>query len=46
MTQWMQFIHNRPAIVMVDEKGESHLIREQETLETIQQNERVPNYLL
>ncbi len=46
MTQWMQFIHNRPAIVMVDEKGESHLIREQETLETIQQNERIPKYLL
>lgn len=46
MTQWMQFIHNRPAIVMVDEKGESHLIREQETLETIEQNERVPKYLI
>ncbi len=46
MTQWMQFIHNRPAIVMIDEKGGSHLIREQETLETIQQNERIPDYLL
>jgi len=46
MTQWMQFIHNRPAIVMIDEKGGSHLIREQETLETIQQNERIPEYLL
>ncbi len=46
MTQWMQFIHNRPAIVMIDEKGGSHLIREQETLETIQQNEQIPDYLL
>jgi len=46
MTQWMQFIHNRPAIVMVDEKGESHLIREEETLETLQNNERVPQHLL
>jgi len=45
MTQWMQFIHNRPAIVLIDEKGESHLIREHETLETIMHHERLPEHL-
>jgi len=45
MTQWMQFIHNRPAIAMIDEKGESHLIREHETLETIMHHEKVPQHL-
>ncbi len=45
MTQWMQFIHNRPAVVLLDEQGKSHLIREKETLETIQQNERLPDFL-
>ncbi len=45
MTQWMQFIHNRPAIVLIDEQGESHLIRESETLETIMHHERLPKHL-
>ena len=44
-TQWMQFIHNRPAIVLIDEQGESHLIREKETLETILANEKLPEHL-
>ena len=45
MTQWMQFIHNRPAIVLIDENGESHLIREHETLETIMHHEKMPDHL-
>jgi len=44
-TQWMQFIHNRPAIVLIDEQGESHVVREHETLDTILENERVPKHL-
>ena len=44
-TQWMQFIHNRPAIVLIDEKGESHVVREHETLDTIMENERLPEHL-
>ncbi len=45
MTQWMQFIHNRPAVVLIDEQGNSHIIREKETLETILHNERLPDSL-
>ena len=44
-TQWMQFIHNRPAIVLIDEQGESHVVREHETLDSILENERVPKHL-
>jgi len=44
-TQWMQFIHNRPAIVLIDEKGESHIVREHETLDTLLENERLPEHL-
>ena len=45
MTQWMQFINYRPKIVMIDEKGQAHVIRENENLETITQLERVPKHL-
>ncbi len=45
MTQWMQFIHNRPAVVMIDENGESHIVREQETLDNIMSNENLPEHL-
>ncbi len=44
-TQWMQFIHNRPAIVLIDEQGESHVVREHETLDTLMENERLPEHL-
>ena len=44
-TQWMQFIHNRPAIVLIDENGESHIVREHETLDTLLENERLPEHL-
>lgn len=45
MTQWMQFIALRPAVVMVDMKGEPHLIRQRETLSSIENSEVIPDYL-
>ncbi|MDP6909067.1 MAG: hypothetical protein QF371_06155, partial [Flavobacteriales bacterium] len=45
MTQWMQFIALRPAVVMLDTKGEPHLIRKREGLSNIDQQEEVPDYL-
>jgi diaminopimelate decarboxylase len=44
-TQWMQFITLRPNVVLLDEKGNSHVIRKAETLETINGQEQVPAYL-
>ncbi len=46
MTQWMQFITLRPNVVMIDLSGKTHVIREKESLETIRQQERVPEHLL
>ena len=45
MTQWMQFIQMRPNVIMIDEKGNTHLIREAETLEYIEQMEKMPEHL-
>jgi len=45
MTQWMQFITMRPKVVLIDEAGETHIIRENETLQTIKQHERIPDHL-
>ncbi len=45
MTQWMQFIQMRPNVVMIDEKGNPHLIREAETIEYIEQLEKMPEHL-
>lgn len=45
MTQWMQFIAMRPNIVIIDMNGEVHLIREAETLEYLEQPERMPEHL-
>ena len=45
MTQWMQFITLRPKVVMIDTTGKVHVIRNNETVETILQNERVPDHL-
>lgn len=45
MTQWMQFIQMRPNVVMIDTKGNAHLIRENETLEYVAQLERIPEHL-
>ena len=45
MTQWMQFISLRPAVVMIDLKGKPHVIRAHETIDSIQDQERLPEYL-
>lgn len=41
-TQSMQFIHCRPAVVMISEDGKVEVIREKEKLEDIEINERLP----
>ncbi len=45
MTQWMQFIQMRPNVVLVDEDGQTHLIREAEKLEYLERLEKVPEHL-
>jgi diaminopimelate decarboxylase len=44
-TQWMQFIQNRPAVVMVMQDGKVEPIRLAETLQTITDIERMPETL-
>lgn len=45
MTQWMQFIALRPAIVMIDTDGKPHKIRNRETLNSLENEEVMPAYL-
>lgn len=45
MTQWMQFINMRPAVVLIDMNGEVHQIRKPETLAYLEMAEDLPNYL-
>jgi diaminopimelate decarboxylase len=45
MTQWMQFIALRPAVVMIDMQSKPHLIRHRETLASIEGSETMPEYL-
>jgi diaminopimelate decarboxylase len=45
MTQWMQFITLRPAIVLIDTNGKPHIIREKEKIESITGYEKVPEHL-
>jgi diaminopimelate decarboxylase len=45
MTQWMQFIQMRPNVILIDEKGNTHLLREAETLQYIEQLEKMPAHL-
>jgi diaminopimelate decarboxylase len=45
MTQWMQFITLRPAIVMIDEQQRAHLIRKSETLGYTEEPELIPLHL-
>lgn len=45
MTQWMQFITLRPKVVLIDTKEKVHIIRENETNETIDSHERLPQHL-
>ncbi len=45
VTQWMQFIHYRPAVVMISPSGETEVIREAEDLSDIERRERLPERL-
>ncbi len=45
VTQWMQFIRYRPAVVLIDTEGRPHLIREGEELKDIDERERLPKHL-
>ncbi|MBK7639218.1 MAG: diaminopimelate decarboxylase [Bacteroidetes bacterium] len=45
MTQWMQFIHMRPRIVLIDMEGNLHVIKEQETTESMNSLELMPTHL-
>jgi diaminopimelate decarboxylase len=45
MTQWMQFITFRPAVVLIDGRQQVHLIKAAENLERIEDGENTPDYL-
>jgi diaminopimelate decarboxylase len=45
MTQWMQFIALRPAVVMIDLQEKAHVIRKRETLQSVEENEVLPTHL-
>lgn len=45
MTQWMQFITLRPNIILIDIDGNTHIIREKETNESLTSHEKMPDYL-
>lgn len=45
VTQWMQFIAYRPAIVLITETGKVELIREAEDLSDLTHRERMPAHL-
>jgi len=45
MTQWLQFISMRPSVVLIDINNKPHIIRKAETVETIRQQEQIPEHL-
>lgn len=45
MTQWMQFITFRPAVILLDKEGNPHVIRKRENLETLNSQELIPDHL-
>jgi len=45
VTQWMQFITYRPAVVLISPKHEHAIMRRAETLETVVAPEEVPDWL-
>jgi len=45
VTQWMQFIEYRPAVVLVGEDGSAEIIREREDLTDVERRERLPDRL-
>jgi diaminopimelate decarboxylase len=45
MTQWMQFITLRPKIVLIDQDGTAHVIRDNETMDNVMSMEHLPPHL-
>ena len=45
-TQWLQFITLRPNVVLIDTKGNTHIIKKAETLDTINHLESLPEHLI
>jgi diaminopimelate decarboxylase len=45
VTQWMQFIHYRPNVVLIDTEGQVECIREAEDLSDIERREQLPERL-
>ena len=45
ISQSMQFISLRPAVVIIDMEGEAHIIKKREQLETLEKDELLPEYL-
>jgi diaminopimelate decarboxylase len=45
VTQWMQFIVERPAVVLISRSGEPAVIRRRESLETLLSQEETPPWL-
>ena len=45
ITQSMQFIALRPAVVIIDLKGKAHVIKNKEHLSTLEKDEVLPEYL-
>lgn len=45
LTQWMQFIHLRPNVVLIDEKGEVHIVRNKEQMTDVDRPEFLPDHL-
>jgi diaminopimelate decarboxylase len=41
----MQFIQMRPNVVLIDSRGEVHLIRRREDVQTLNDQELIPTYL-
>jgi diaminopimelate decarboxylase len=45
VTQWMQFITMRPAVVLISPDGADYLIRKNEDIETLEHMELIPDYI-
>ncbi len=46
LSQSTQFIHGRPAVVLVDGQGQPHVVREAEDVEAFRGQDRLPQHLL
>ena len=46
MTQWLQFITMRPNVILIGNNRKVDVIRKKESLETLEQMELVPDYLI